>query len=158
MNQAPPQDGVVTFRATILLAKKTATGVEVPADVVAQLDQGKRPRVHATINGYTYRTTVAPMGGTFMLPISADVRDKANVEAHQDVEVALRPDTEPRTVTVPPDFEQALRTNPPAQDFFNTLSYSNKQRFVLSIEGAKTDETRQRRIAKAVATLREERS
>jgi hypothetical protein len=158
MNQAPPHPGAIDFSATILLGGKTATGIRVPDDVVAQLGSGKRPRVHATINGYTYRTTVSPMGGAFMLPVSAQVRERADVVAHQDVEVRLALDTEPRTVTVPPDFARALAEQPAAQDFFNTLSYSDKQRFVLSIEGAKTGETRQRRIAKAVATLREERT
>lgn len=157
MSPAPPQEGVTTFRATIVLAGKTATGIRVPADVVEQLASVKRPRVHATINGYTYRNTVASMGGHFMLSVSADVREKANVAAGDEVEVALRPDTEPRAITVAPAFAQALATDPQAQDFFNTLSCSNQQRFVLSIEGAKTDETRQRRIAKSVAMLREER-
>jgi len=158
MHQAPPHPGAIDFSAPILLCRKTATGIRVPDDVVAQLGSGKRPRVRATINGYTYRSTVSPMGGVFMLPVSAQVRERAAVAAHQDVEVRLALDTEPRTVTVPPDFAQALAEQPAAQDFFNTLSYSNKQRFVLSIEGAKTGETRQRRIAKAVATLREERA
>jgi uncharacterized protein YdeI (YjbR/CyaY-like superfamily) len=93
-----------------------------------------------------------------MLPVSADVRSKANVQAGDDVEVQLKLDTEPRTVTVAPDLTSALAQERTAQDVFDTLSYSNKQRFVLSIEGAKTDETRQRRIAKAVAMLPEERT
>jgi hypothetical protein len=158
MDQAPPHAGAIVFSATIVLARKTATGIRVPDDVVDQLDSGRRPRVHATINGYTYRSTVSPMRGAFMLPVSAEVRERAGVAAHQDVEVRLALDTEPRTVAVPPDFARALAQLPDAQDVFNTLSYSNKQRFVLSIEGAKTDETRQRRIARAVATLREERT
>ena len=158
MNQAPPHPRAIDFSATILRGRKTATGIRVPDDVVEQLGSGKRPRVHATINGYTYRTTVSSMGGAFMLPVSAQVRERADVVAHQEVDVRLTLDTEPRTATVPPDFAQALAEQPAAQDFFNTLSYSNKQRFVLSIEGAKTGETRQRRIAKAVATLREERT
>jgi hypothetical protein len=158
MNQAPPHTGAIVFRATILLARKTATGIRVPDEIVTALGSGKRPRVRVTINGYTYRSTVAPMGGVFMLPISAAVRERAKVEAHQDVDVQLALDTEPRTVTVPSDFAQALAQLPAAQDVFNTLSYSNKQRFVLSIEGAKTGESRQRRIAKAVAVLREERT
>jgi hypothetical protein len=158
MSQAPPQEGTTSFRATILLAGKTATGIRVPEDVVDQLGHGKRPRVHATINGYTYRSSVAPMHGRFMLPVSAAVREQADVAAGDEVEVALRPDTEPRTVTVPPALAQALAADPHAQDVFNTLSYSNKQRFVLSIAGAKTEETRQRRIATCVAMLREERT
>jgi hypothetical protein len=157
MNQAPPQDGVVIFRAAILLAGKTATGIRVPDEAVAELKAGSRPRVHATINGFTYRSAVAPLRGSFRLAVSAEIRTNAQIAGGDGVEVALRPDTEPRTVTIPPDFARALAQNPPAQDFFNALSSSTKQRFVLSIEGAKAAEARQRRIAKAVAALREKR-
>jgi hypothetical protein len=157
MNEAPPTEATVTFRATILLGGKTATGIRVPDDVVAALGQSRRPAVHATIAGYTYRSTVASMRGRFMLPVSADVRQRANVAAGDEVDVELRLDTEPRVVTVPPDLAEALAQDDTAARFFNTLSYTNKQRFVLSIEGAKTAETRQRRIAKTVDALRAER-
>src|SRR5918998_4581821 len=136
MNQVTARPGAVVFRASILLARKTATGIRVPDAVVEQLGAGKRPRVHVTIDGYAYRSTVAPMGGDFMLPVSADVRGRAGVQAGDEVDVRLELDTAPRTVTVPPDFADALACDPAAQDLFNTLSYSNKQRFVLSVEGA----------------------
>ena len=145
------------FRAIIELSGKTATGIQVPAEVVAHLGSSKRPPVRVTINGHTYNSTVAPMGGIFMLPISAENRMLANVSAGDEVEVEIEPDTQPREVTVPPDFLEALDRDTEARRFFDGLSYSNKQRFVLSIEGAKTAETRLRRIAKAVDTLREGR-
>ncbi len=144
----------MSFRAEVLLAGKTATGIEVPADVVASLGS-KRPKVRATINGYTYRSSVASMGGTFMLPVSAEIRERAGIAAGDEVDVDLELDTEPREVSVPPDFAKALGRDPAAKRAFDALSYSNRQRHVLSIEGAKTDETRQRRIQKAVAALRE---
>jgi Domain of unknown function (DUF1905)/Bacteriocin-protection, YdeI or OmpD-Associated len=158
MNEAPPTEAATTFRATILLGGKTATGIRVPDDVVAALGQSRRPAVHATIAGYTYRSTVASMRGSFMLPVSADVRARAGISAGDEVDVHLRLDTEPRVVTVPPDLADALAQDDTAARFFNGLSYSNKQRFVLSIEGAKTVETRERRIAKTVDTLRAERT
>ena len=150
MNQAPT---AVAFRATIQLGGKTATGIEVPDEVVAALGSSRRPAVRATIAGYAYRSTVASMRGRFMLPISATVREEAGVAAGDEVDVALELDTEPRTVAVPEDFAEALRADAGAASFFEGLAYSHKQRFVLSIEGAKTDETRRRRIAKAVETL-----
>ena len=151
------QGAAVAFRATILLGGKTATGIEVPADAVAALGASRRPAVHATIAGYTYRSTVATMGGRFMLPISAVVREAAGVAAGDEVDVELVLDTAPREVTVPPDFAAALGREPAAQRFFDTLSFSNRQRIVLAIEGARTAETRERRIAKSVAMLREGR-
>jgi len=158
MKQKKPDASTLSFRATILLAGKTATGIEVPAEAVAALGPGRRPRVRATIAGYTYRSSVASMGGRFMLPISAAVREEAGVAAGDEVDVDLALDTEPREVTVPADLEAALGRVPKAQRFFDSLSYSNKQRLVLSIEGAKTAETRQRRIDKTVAALREGRT
>jgi hypothetical protein len=146
------------FRATLQLAGKTATGIEVPTDVVEGLGKGKRPPVKVTINGHTYRSTVAPMGGVFMLPVSAEQRDQAGVSAGDELAVIVELDTEPREVVVPPDFAKALKRDAEAQRFFETLSYSNKRRFVLSIEDAKTPETRQRRIDKSIVTLHEGRT
>jgi bacteriocin resistance YdeI/OmpD-like protein/uncharacterized protein DUF1905 len=145
------------FHAIIELSGKTATGIAVPAEVVAHLGSSKRPPVRTTINGHTYRSTVASMGGVYMLPISEENRKLAHVSAGDEVEVEIEPDTQPREVSVPPDFLEALDHDANARRYFEGLSYSNKQRVVLSIEGAKTDETRQRRIAKAVSTLREGR-
>lgn len=142
------------FRATILLDGKTATGIEVPPEVVASLGPSKRPPVLVTINGYSYRSTVAPLGGVFMLPVSAEVREHAGVAAGAEVDIDIERDTEPREVAVPPDFATALDSDAAARRFFDGLSYSNKRRFVLSIEDAKTAETRQKRIIKAVSMLR----
>jgi hypothetical protein len=143
------------FRATILLNGKTATGIPVPADVVAELGKGKRPPVLATIGPHTYRSTVAAYGDGFMLPLSAENREAAGVEAGDEVSVQLELDTEPREVTVPPDFASALAGEPDAKRFFDGLSYSQKRWHVLSIEGAKTAETRQRRIDKSIGLLRQ---
>lgn len=142
------------FRATLQLNGKTATGVRVPPEVVAQLGASKRPAVRVTINGHTYRSTVAVMGGEYMVGVSAENREGAGVAAGDEVSVDLELDTAPREVTVPADFAAALRRVPAAQRNFDQLSYSNRRRQVLSIEQAKTAETRQRRIAKAVDALR----
>jgi bifunctional DNA-binding transcriptional regulator/antitoxin component of YhaV-PrlF toxin-antitoxin module len=146
------------FQATILLGGKTATGIRVPPEVVANLGSSKKPAVRVTINGYTYRSTVATVSGEFMVGVSAEVREKAGVAAGDEVEVEIELDTAPREVTVPPDVAEALDADPAARRFFDSLSYSNKRRVVLSIEEAKTPETRQRRIAKAVSNLHEGRA
>jgi Bacteriocin-protection, YdeI or OmpD-Associated/Domain of unknown function (DUF1905) len=143
------------FKTVIELGGKTATGFEVPADVVANLGKGKKPAVKVTIGNHSYRSTVAVMDGRFMLPLSAENRHGAGVAAGDDVEVEVELDTEPRTVELPADFEKALTGDKVAQRAFQSLSYSMKRSYVLSIEGAKTPETRQRRIDKTMATLRE---
>ena len=96
------------FHTTIQLNGKTATGIEVPPEIVSSLGSSKRPSVRVTIRGYTYRSTVAPMGGVFMLPVSAEVREGAHISAGDEVDVAVELDSEPREVSVPTDFANAL--------------------------------------------------
>ena len=146
------------FRATLQLNGKTATGFEVPPEVVEGLGAGKRPPVRVTINGYTYRNTIAVMGGVYMMGVSAEHRAGAGVSAGDvlDVEIAL--DTAPREVSVPTDFQAALDQDAAAKKFFEGLSYSQKSWFVLWIEGAKKEETRQKRLGEAVTMLREGRA
>ena len=141
------------FHAIIALHGKSATGIEVPADVVAALGQSKRPKVTVTINGYSYPSTVGVMGGVSLIPVSADVRAKAGVAAGDEVDIDLVPDTAPRTVEVPADLAAALASVPAARQAFDKLSYSGQQRYVLGIEQAKTAETRRRRVEKAVTEL-----
>jgi hypothetical protein len=145
------------FRTTILGTGKNAAGMEIPADVVESLGAGKRPPVRVTINGFTYRNTVAVMGGVFMIGVSAANRAAAGVAAGDMVDVDLELDTEPRNVEVPADFAAALDADGDARRTFDTANCSNRQRIVLAIEDAKTDETRQRRITKSVAALRDGR-
>ena len=143
------------FRATLELAGKTATGFRIPAEVVSALGSGKRPPVHVTINDHTYRNTVAVYGGVFMLGVSAEHRAAAGVQAGDEIDVDLELDTAPREVTVPPDFAAALAHDPDIRQRFDRLSYSHRLQHVNAIEQAKTAETRQRRIEKAISMLRE---
>ena len=142
------------YRTTVLTARKTATGIEVPDDVLAALGSARRPAVRATINGYTYRSTVGSVDGRAMLSISAEVRAAAGVAAGDEIDVDLEVDTEPREVAVPADLADALRADPEAKEFFEKLSYSHQSAYVLWIESAKKDETRSKRIPEAVEMLR----
>ncbi|MGW3346496.1 YdeI/OmpD-associated family protein [Nonomuraea rubra] len=141
------------FRTTVELGGKTATGFEVPAGIVEELGSGKRPAVNVTINDYTYRSTVAPMGGRYLVPLSAENRQGCGVAAGDEIEVEVTLDTAPREVTVPDDLAAALDAAPEAKKFFESLSYSRKRWHVLNVEGAKKPETRQRRVADTVAKL-----
>jgi hypothetical protein len=147
----------MTFRTVIELGGTTATGLRVPDDVVAALGAGKRPAVLVRIGSHSYRSTIAVMDGAFMLPLSAENRAAAGVAAGDEVEVMIELDTAPREVVVPHDFAAALDADPEARRTFDDLSYSNKRFHVESITGARTDETRQRRIEKSVGILHEGR-
>lgn len=140
------------FRARLELNGKTATGIEVPAEVMAALP-GKRPAVAVTINGHPYRTSVGSMGGRCLLPVSAEVRRAAGVAAGDQVEVSIELDEAPREVAVPDDLAAALAAEPAAAAAFGRLSYSLQRRYVLGIEDARTPETRQRRIVRTVTEL-----
>lgn len=131
-----------------------ATGLPVPAEVVATLGKGKKPPVKVTIGGHTYRSTVAAYGDVYMLPLSAENRTAAGVNAGDQVEVTLELDLEPRTVAVPDDLAAALAAKPGAAEAFAALSYSARKEFVRQVESAKAEETRTRRIASIVAKVR----
>jgi hypothetical protein len=142
------------FRTTILQSGKTATGIRVPDEVVEALGSGKRPAVTVTIKGFTYRSTVAVIGGEYMVGVSAENRAGAGVAGGDVVDVDIELDTAPRDVTIPDDFAAALAAEPDARRTFDRLSNSNKGWHVLQVTGARTDETRQRRIAKSVDALK----
>ena len=145
------------FRATIEGTGKTAAGIRVPDEVVAALGQSRKPAVVMTINGHAYRGSVAFMGGEFWIGVPNEYRRTAGVAAGDEVDVDLVVDTEPRTVTVPDDLAVGLDADPVARAFFDGLSYSNKRRIVEPIVDAKSPDTRQRRIDKALAALHEHR-
>ena len=142
------------FRTTLLQGDKTATGIRVPDEIVEAMGQGKRPPVKVTINGYAYRSTIAVLSGEYMVGVSAENRAGAGVAGGDEIDVDIELDTEPRVVTLPPDFAAALDAEPSARRTFEGLSPSNKGWHVSQVEGAKTDETRRRRIARQVEALR----
>jgi len=141
------------FFAELALNGKTATGIEVPPSVIESLGGGKRPAVVVGFGGYSYRTTIGVMGGRHLIPVSAEHRAAAGVQAGDQLKVTLTLDDAPRDVEVPSDLAKALKGSPDARRAFDALSPSNRKRHVQSVTSAKTDETRQRRIAKVVEEL-----
>jgi Domain of unknown function (DUF1905)/Bacteriocin-protection, YdeI or OmpD-Associated len=141
------------FRATVELGGKTATGIEVPDDVVAALGSGGRPPVTVTVGGHSYRTTVARMGGRFLVPLSAEHRTAAGVAAGDQVDVDIEPDTTPREVEVSADLTEALARDDTARAAFDGLSYTHRKEWVRWVEEAKKADTRATRLAKTVEAL-----
>jgi hypothetical protein len=129
------------------------TGIEVPADVVEALGAGKRPPVVVNVNGFEYRSTVAPMGGKYLVPFSAARRQESGINGGDAIDVELTLDTAPRTVDVPADLRAALDASPTAAAAWDKLSNSNRKAQVESVLGAKAAETRARRIAAILAKL-----
>jgi hypothetical protein len=145
----------MTFKTTILKADDmNATGIEVPADVVERLGAGRRPKVQVTLKGYSYRSTIAVMGGKYLLPLAAVHRENAGVKGGEKVAVTVALDTAPREVEVPKDFADALARHPRAETAFAKLSYTHRKEHVRAIEEARKPETRTRRIEKAIEMLR----
>lgn len=141
------------FRAELQRTGRTTTGFEVPEEVVTALNGGGRPKVAATVNGYTFRSSIAKMGGSYWLGVSAERRAEAGVEGGQVLDVDVELDAAPREVEVPDDLAAALEADPAAKDFWATVSFSNRSWHVDQLTSAKTAETRARRLAKSVALL-----
>lgn len=143
-----------TFTTTLVLDDKVnATGIRVPAEAIAALGGKKKPPVIVTVNGFTYRSTVAAYGDVYMLPLSQERRAAAGVAPGDVVEVSLELDTAPRTVELPDDLAAALAARPGARAAFDALAYSARKEHVRQVTEAKAQETRERRIAKIVAGL-----
>jgi len=140
------------FRSTVVLGGKTATGIQVPDDVVTALGSSRRPPVVVTVGGHTYRTTVAPMGGAFWIPLAAEHREAAGVRAEQEVDVRIELDPAPREVAIPEDLDAGL--DDAARAFFTGLAPSHRKEWVRWVEEAKKPETRAARITKTVESLR----
>ncbi len=136
-----------SFQAEIIKDEgSNATGIRIPPQIVEAFGKGKKPPVKVTLNGFTYQTTVAVMGGDFYVPLSAERRSAAGVKGGDVWEITLELDTEPRTVTVPADLAEALASQPGVLERFNALAYTHRKEYVRWVEEAKAIETRTRRI------------
>ena len=142
------------FKTTLLQAEgMNATGIEVPPEIVDKLGQGKRPKVVLTVNGHTYRSTVAVMGGKYMVGVPKEHREAIGAKGGDKIEVLLELDAAPREVEVPKDLAAALKTAK-VREAFEKLSFTHRKEHVRAINEAKAAETRQRRIDKCVEMLK----
>jgi Bacteriocin-protection, YdeI or OmpD-Associated/Domain of unknown function (DUF1905) len=139
--------------STTLFQTGNNTGIEVPDDVVTALGAGKRPAVVVNVNGFEYRSTVAVMGGRYLLPFSAERRKDSGISGGDAIDVELTLDTAPRTVELPDDLREALGADTVAASAWDTLAPSAKKADLTSVLGAKAADTRARRIATIVAKL-----
>ncbi len=146
-----------TFKSTLHQTGNN-TGIVVPPEIVEALGAGKKPAVNVTVNGFAYRSTIATMGGKFMIAFSSDKRAATGLKGGDAITVTLELDEAPRTMAVPPDLQAALDKDKAAKAHFATLSYSNQRRHIDPINDAKSPETRARRIEKSVALFREGKS
>lgn len=144
---------MTTFEAELSLDGKTATGITVPETVIEELGGGGRIPVAVTIGSVTYPSTISRMNGLAKIPVSAEIRGKAGIEAGQLLTVTVERDDAPRTIEVPQEVRAALDEHPDAAARFAALSPSNQKRLVLAVTSAKTDETRQRRLTAVLAEL-----
>jgi len=129
------------------------TGIEVPPEVIEALGAGRKPPVVVNVNGYEYRSTVAVMGGRYLISFSSDKRAATGIQGGDPIVVDLEVDTAPRTVEVPDDLAAAIGAAPGAREAWDRLAPSHRKAHVTAVESAKADDTRQRRIAKAIEAL-----
>ncbi|MDQ3501709.1 MAG: YdeI/OmpD-associated family protein [Actinomycetota bacterium] len=146
---------MIKFKTVLVLGGKTATGFQVPPTVVKELGKGQRPPVVVTIGDYSYRSTVAAYTGEYFLPLAGVHRDQVSLTAGDEFEVGLELDTAPRVVDLADDLSQALSADPKLLAEFRAMSYSHQRQHAESVDDAKTDATRQRRIDRVVEAMRE---
>ncbi|WP_040166504.1 YdeI/OmpD-associated family protein [Microbacterium gorillae] len=141
-----------TFTTTLALISGQNTGIVVPDALIEEWGVGKRPPVIVNVNGFEYRSTVAPMGGRFLLPFSADKRKSTGLAGGDEITVTLTHDPGERTVEVPDDLAAAMDVAG-VRSAFDAQSFTNRKEQARSITDAKKPETRERRIAAVVAKL-----
>lgn len=146
------------FRAELESTGKTTAGFEVPDEVVEGLGGGGHPKVSVTVDGFTFRTSIAKMGGRFLLGVSAERRALAGIEPGQVFDVDVELDTAPRETEVPDDLAAALAADALAKSFWDTLTHSKQSWHVHQVTSAKKAETRAARVEKSVVMLREGRA
>ena len=142
-----------TFKTKLAGTIEGPTGIEVPPENIAALGTSKKPAVKVNVNGHAYLSTVAVMGGKFMIPFSSAHRAATGIKAGDKIDVTLELDTEPRTVELPEDLAKALAKVKGARAAFDASAPSKRKEFVRQVVEAKVQETRERRIAKIVADL-----
>ena len=146
--------GALTFQTT-LQKRGPAAAVVLDNDQVNAIGEGaRRFPVLATVNGYTWQTSVARMGGEFLVGLNREVREGAGAQAGDSVEVTLELDTAPREVDVPEALAAALDRDPAAKAAFDGLAFTHRKEFARWVAEAKREETRERRVAQAIEMLR----
>jgi len=140
------------FETTMSLSGNN-TGIEVPPEVIEALGAGRKPPVTVNVNGYEYRSTVAVMGGRYLIPFSSDKRAATGIQGGDPIVVDVEVDVAPRTVGVPDDLAAAIDAAPGAREGWERLPPSHKKAHVSAVESAKAAETRQRRIGKTIEAL-----
>ncbi|MDO9456467.1 YdeI/OmpD-associated family protein [Nocardioides sp.] len=145
---------MTTFTTTLEATGGNNVGIVVPDEVVASFGRGKRVPVVVTVDGgHTYRSSVASMGGRFLVSFNAETRAATGRGAGDEVEVTLEVDDAPRTVEVPEPLAAALAADPAAAQAWAALSPSRQKAHALAVASAKTDETRERRLRKVLDEL-----
>jgi len=140
-----------SFKATIV---REGSMCSIPLTFDPKSVFGKvRAPVKVTLNGYTFRSTTAAMGGPPCIPLRRSHREAAGLEGGETLEVRLDLDTEKREVKPPADFVKALKAAPPAWKRWRELSYTHQREYVEALEGAKKPETRARRLESAVEAI-----
>jgi Bacteriocin-protection, YdeI or OmpD-Associated/Domain of unknown function (DUF1905) len=146
--------GVIRFRAQLQPRGPAAAVVLDDAQVAVVGEGAKRFPVVATVNGYTWRTSVTRMGGEFLLGLNKQVRQGAGVDAGDEVEVTVELDAAPREVEVPEALAAALAADPGARASFERMAFSHRKEYARWVGEAKQEETRQRRVRQALEMIR----
>ena len=146
--------GAIQFKGKLQPRGSAAAVVLDDAQVAVVGEGARRFPVVATVHGYTWRTSVARMGGEFLLGLNREVRRRAGVDAGDEVDVTLELDTAPRQVEVPEALAAALAADPHVRASFDQMAFTHRKEYARWIADAKQEETRQRRVRQALEMIR----
>jgi hypothetical protein len=124
-----------------------------PVDVPEFFGTRGRVPIRGTINGFKFRSSLMPMGGCHMMPVNKALCAGAGARPGDMVDVVMERDEEVRTVEAPPPLKKALAKNKTARANWEKLPFTHKKEIAIWIEGAKKQETRERRLTKAMQVL-----
>jgi hypothetical protein len=144
----------VKFTSSLQITEADNAGIQVPAEVVSALGGGNHPKVTLTLNGFTYRSSIAKMGDGFWIPVSKGRRAEGKLEISVPYEIDIELDTAPREVELPAELAAHFASDAAAKAAWDAMSYSNRLRTVTPILNAKKPETRQKNVDKVIAQLR----
>ncbi len=144
-----------TFTATIQNAGGGGAFVEIPFDVEKEFGS-KKPKVKAMIEGVPYRGTLVRMGSEcHMLLILKEIREQIGKTFGDEIKVVVEADNEPRVVDLPAELKKAFKIEKEAKAIFEKLAYTHQREYVMWINEAKKEETRENRIAKTIEMLKQ---
>jgi hypothetical protein len=142
----------MTFTAVVAARPRGGISIALPFQPADAWGERDRYYLAGTIQHHSMRGVVIPGDGAPSLELGPTWCRDRRVGPGATVHVSLRPEG-PQIDTIDADLADAIRADPKALRFFESLATFYRKGFVRRVDGAKRPETRARRVAETVAAL-----